>query len=163
MASFEWIDADGRFRLALGPRPRQPLFRELFGWRNEGVQRLVSLQTEEESARMGLGDEPATAQMAGLSFDRFAIRDHAVPDDPQDALRFAHHLYGCLESGEAVLLHCYAGIGRSGLMAILTLMVAGFAYEDAQRRATDARGLPVPENALQLAWLQRMSTFMGAG
>ncbi len=157
MASFEWIDADGRFRLAFRGRPAPPVARSLAQWKQEGADRVVSLQTEVESDRMGLADEEAVARSVGLEFDRFAIYDHAVPEDPRATVAFAREMLTHLSDGQAVVYHCFAGIGRSGLMAILTLVVAGYDLDDAKQRAKRARGLAVPETELQHRWLAHVA------
>ncbi len=161
MASFEWIDADDRLRLTFRARPRAPIGQDLATWRAAGVDRVVSLQTEPEAARMGLEDESRVAQTLGIAFDRFAIEDHDVPDDDERALAFAKTTLTHLQGGQSVLLHCYAGIGRSGLMAILILMTAGYGRTDAAHRASAARGFRVPENSLQRRWLDRIAERLG--
>ena len=160
MPSFEWIDTEGRFRLALRPRPAAPITADLARWRDSGAQRIISLQTEVESTRWGLTEEPAVAESLGLTFERFPIYDHAVPEDTKAAVGFARQTLAHLTDGEAVVFHCLAGIGRSGMMAILTLMVAGFELEDAQSRAQRARRLPVPENELQRRWLAHVAAML---
>lgn len=153
MASFEWIDVEGRFHLAVQPMPRPTPQHSLEAWRSRGVELVVSFQTEEEAHRVGLGDEAQRAEALGMRFERFPIRDHSIPDDADAALAFAQRTLGALEAGRRVVFHCFAGIGRSGLMAILTLLAAGFSYDEAQRRVSAARGLRVPETAEQAVWL----------
>ena len=160
MASFEWIDADGRFKLAVRPRPGSPIDRGLAAWQAAGAQRIISLQTEEEAARMGLAREPEIARTLGISFERFPIRDHTVPDDAEATIGFARTTLEGLLEGKATVMHCYAGIGRSGLMAILVLVLSGYQLEEAQRRATNARGFRVPENALQWRWLSYVTAMV---
>ncbi len=154
VASFQWIDADGRFRLAFCGCPLGDVPHTLSQWRDRGVDRIVSLQTEQESAQLGLQTEAALAEARGMVFQRFAIVDHAVPDDATAALALARKTLHHLNEGQGVILHCFAGIGRSGLMAILTLMAAGYDLQDAQNRASLARGISVPEPGLQRRWLQ---------
>lgn len=155
---FEWIDADGRFRLALMPRPPggQRLDLALRALRREGVDLLVSLQPEEEAAWCGLEREADAAELAGMDFLRFAIPDHDVPDDPEDMVTFADEVLRRLDAGQGALLHCFAGIGRSGILAVGIMMRAGYSYDDAAYRAMSARKLRVPETEEQSRWVRRV-------
>ncbi|MEM7678966.1 MAG: protein-tyrosine phosphatase family protein [Myxococcota bacterium] len=157
MASFQWIDSDDRFRLAIRPRPGIRLVTELREWRAAGVDCIISLQSKRESRRLGLAEEPEIAEQLGLTFERFAIADHGVPARSKAALEVADRALRWLQAGQGVVYHCHAGIGRSGTMAILTLILAGFSVKEATARVTQARGRPVPENEQQSAWLRKIS------
>lgn len=153
---FDWIDTDGRFRLAMMPCPPggQRLDLAMRALRQHGVDIVVSLQPEEEAAHCGMEREAEAAELAGMTFFRFPIRDHGVPRDRVAITAFADELLVRLLGGESVLVHCYAGIGRSGLLAILILMRAGFTYDEAAYRAIAARKLRVPETEDQEDWLK---------
>jgi protein-tyrosine phosphatase len=155
MSPFTWIDAAGRFRLAIHHRPRSGswLAIDLAAYKKHGVDVLVSMQPVPEAERMGLLEEGAVATDLGIEFLRFAVLDHDVPEDREAAVVFADLLRARLEANKGVLIHCYAGIGRSGLMAVLTMMRAGFGFEDASERVSLARGILVPETIEQRRWL----------
>ncbi|MBK6683691.1 MAG: dual specificity protein phosphatase family protein [Deltaproteobacteria bacterium] len=157
MRNFRWIDCDDRFRLAIQHRPRSGewLKVDLLGLKARGVDVLVSMQPEAEANVMGLGAEPEVALEVGLEFRRFAVPDHDVPADPAAALAFAAELARDLQAGRGVLIHCFAGIGRSGTMAILAMVECGLPLPEACARASLARGIPVPETDAQLKWLER--------
>lgn len=157
MRHFRWIDWDNRYRLAIQHRPRggEWLKVDLLGLKARGVDVLVSMQPEAEAMLMGLGEEPQVAAEVGLEFRRFSVPDHQVPSDPAAALAFAQGLAQAVSEGRGVLIHCYAGIGRSGTMAILTLVQLGLPLPEACARASLARGIPVPETDAQLHWLER--------
>jgi len=152
---FEWIDTGNRFRLALMPRPPggQRLDFALRALRRHDVDVLVSLQPPAEAAACGLEREDESAENAGITFARFGIEDHGVPRDVEATIAFADELLDGLEEGRSVLIHCYAGIGRSGLLAILVLLRAGFSYDEAAYRAMAARKMRVPETEEQRRWL----------
>jgi protein-tyrosine phosphatase len=158
---FDWIDVDQRFRLGLIQRPPGGRFVDaaMKTLRLCEVDLLVSLQTEAEAAACGLAREADAAALAGLRFERFPIADHGVPGSSEDATAFAQSLLAELEAGRGVLMHCFAGIGRSGLMALAVMRLAGFGLEDAARRASAARKLRVPETQTQWSWLEE--TFPG--
>jgi protein-tyrosine phosphatase len=152
---FRWVDVDGAFRLAIMPRPPggQRLDSALRLLHRDGVQVIASLQPEAEAVRCDLEREPDAAELVGMRFVRFPIDDHGVPRSPEAARATAEDLHDELVAGRGVLLHCYAGIGRSGLMAILILTRAGFDLEDAANRVSAARELRVPETESQWFWL----------
>ncbi|HJL41723.1 MAG TPA: protein-tyrosine phosphatase family protein [Myxococcales bacterium LLY-WYZ-16_1] len=153
---FEWIAPDRGLNLAIMPRPPggNRLDFALAALQREGVDVLVSLQPEQEAALCGLEREAEVADMLGMEFVRHPITDHGVPSSADDTLTLARTLAEQLGAGQGVLLHCYAGIGRAGLMAILTLGAAGLDLNDAVERASKARMLRVPETTTQLAWLE---------
>ncbi len=59
-----------------------------------------------------------------------------------------------LEEGKNVAVHCRQGIGRSGLIAVGVLAVAGVSLDDAILAVSSARGLDVPETLDQRLWVQ---------
>lgn len=151
---FAWVEAEGLF-IAQSARPRWPpeLALDLQEARARGVDLLVSCQTEAEAARMGLLEEPEAAEAAGMAFLRHPIVDHSLPEDPAATVAFADRLVTELRAGRRILVHCFAGIGRSGLVVVSALIRAGLSPEEAIRRASLARGLPVPETAAQVRWV----------
>ncbi len=52
-----------------------------------------------------------------------------------------------------MLIHCRAGIGRSGMLAACVLVKAGLDPEAALQRVSEARGCPVPDTEEQRAWV----------
>lgn len=124
--------------------------------KSAGVDVLVSLLTDDDARRFGLEAEAERAAFRGIEFLRFPIEDHQVPVSVDETVAFAQALLGRLEQGRSVVLHCYAGIGRSGLVAATVLFLAGLEIEDACWRLSEARGMRVPETAKQREWLEAL-------
>ncbi len=154
---FEWIETEGDYRLAIMHRPPGGVELDLYlgALHRLGVDVLVSMLGDDEAAWMGLGGEAEACARNGLEFLRFPVEDHGVPESGDDTLAFARELVARLEAGRSVVIHCYAGIGRSATMVIATLVVAGMELEDAIERSSAARGFAVPE-AHQRAWLESL-------
>ena len=75
---------------------------------------------------------------------------------PRDAVSFRHgidQVARALQAGDAVMLHCAAGIGRTGTAAACLLKRMGLPKEDAMQRVRDAGSNP--ENALQSGLVDR--------
>jgi hypothetical protein len=66
-----------------------------------------------------------------------------------------------MRAGRFVVAQCFAGIGRSTLIAGVTLAMLGIGADDAFRLIGDARGLPVPDTELQRQWLKAFAVDHG--
>lgn len=162
ITDFRWVE--GPFKLAIGPCPDprdvDSQMRELV---RRGVEILVSLQEQDEARQMGLEYEPARAAEAGLIFRRLPVPDHDVPPDNDAALELADELLDRLRAGRGVMLHCYAGLGRSATLALLVMTRGGIELREAVRRLSLARGFPVPESSSQLEWVASLLPGSPAG
>jgi protein-tyrosine phosphatase len=67
----------------------------------------------------------------------FPIPDFGVPEDTAAFWQFADDLAASLTKGNAILMHCGAGIGRTGTMATAVLMSLRMS-RDAALRAVQA-------------------------
>jgi protein-tyrosine phosphatase len=70
-----------------------------------------------------------------------------VPQDEVGFRRDVRDIAHALERGEAVMLHCAAGVGRTGSTAACVLKSLGLSTEDALQRVLDAGSNP--QNAQQ--------------
>src|SRR6185295_6120278 len=75
------------------------------------------------------------------------IRNFGVPEDARAFREAVDEVAGALRAGQVVLLHCAAGMGRTGTAAACVLKRLGLPKADALRRVRDAGSNP--ENALQ--------------
>jgi protein-tyrosine phosphatase len=125
---------------------------KLRGLRRLGVDVLVSAQTDSERVECDLVDEERMAIAAGLQFICFPIEDRTAPDVAAavSAVRPLHTMY---RAGAHVAFHCWAGIGRSSLLAALLLGMDGVEPGEAWPLISTARGFPVPDTREQEEWL----------
>lgn len=75
------------------------------------------------------------------------MRNFGTPEDPQAFRRGMVAVVSALRAGEGVLLHCAAGVGRTGTAAACVLKALGLDAPQALQRVRDAGSNP--QNAQQ--------------
>jgi protein-tyrosine phosphatase len=150
-----WIDGNWPGRLAIVPRPRGNdwLEDEVVAWQQAGLDVIVSLLEKDEADELGLRQEAALCEAAGIEFVSFPIVDRSVPVMRQAAMELAARLAQQLRQGRNIGIHCRQSVGRASLLAASVMMALGVNPEDALRKISEARGCPVPETAQQYEWL----------
>jgi protein-tyrosine phosphatase len=141
-------------RLAIMPRPRagEWLEGEIESWRRSGLDVIVSLLEDCEIGELGLQQEQALCERAGLEFIRFPIPDCGVPDSADQFAALIQSLAEQLQNSRGVGIHCRMGIGRSSLVAAHLLAALGVPVESAWESIEKSRGFPVPDTPEQRAW-----------
>lgn len=154
VASLYWVDAPLAGRLAVAPRPRAAdwLAGEIQSWKRSGVDTVVSLLCDDEIVDVGLESEAPLCMAQGIEFLRLPILDRGVPQSIADARTFVEGLVRRLSEGRAVLIHCRAGIGRTGMIAACCLTASGMSPDEAFERIAKARGTQVPDTEEQRRW-----------
>ncbi|MEV6488175.1 hypothetical protein AB0M20_05965 [Actinoplanes sp. NPDC051633] len=155
------IDWRGPGRLATMAHPRggHLLAAEMAGLARAGVDVFVSALTDPEGHRLGLAEVALAAREAGITYYSFPIADRGVPGEA--ALWLGIRLAAQVRAGRFVVTQCFAGIGRSTLLAAVTLVMLGVGPEEALLMVSDARGLPVPGNEAQRDWLYEFAAAHG--
>lgn len=122
------------------------------GLRRLGVDVLVSAQTDPERVECELENQAAVVAAAGLKFVCVPIEDRTAPLGTEVVEPVAE-LYALYRAGAHVVFHCWAGIGRSSLLAALLLSMDGVEPDAAWAMISAARGFPVPDTGQQERWL----------
>ena len=101
--------------------------------RSEAVGAIVCLAEKYEirlkSSRYAEALDAGTVPCSVLPFE---IREGGVPEDRDAFWAFATDVASRLESGEAVLIHCAGGVGRTAMLAISVLLALGEPMNEAQ-------------------------------
>ena len=151
-----WIGLDTPGRLGVSRRPDggAALDSQIDKLGHGMVDHVVSLLQPDEAASLGLTDQAAVCERHGVGFCNFPIVDHGVPENVEHYRRVAHAMDRRLRAGQALVVHCRAGLGRAPSLAICTLVAGGMDVDEAILRVGRARGRPVPETDEQLAFLR---------
>jgi len=146
-------------RLGIMPRPRggDRLDDEMRRLSSEGVDVLACLLDAAERTELELEREGEAAAACGMRFVAHAIPDHGVPASVARFREIVDDLSATLLRGESIAIHCYAGIGRSSLMAASVMTTHGVEVAEAFRLLSACRGLDVPDTAEQAAWVERFA------
>lgn len=152
-----WIEQRFPGRLSVSSRPRGDdwLEDELYHFKTQGVNVVVSLLETGESSELGLAKEQQLCETLGIVFTSFPVADYSVPSSPSAAKELACKIKALLFEGQSVLIHCRQGIGRSGILAAAVLTELGMTLADALSEISKARGILVPETDEQRKWLAR--------
>ena len=121
--------------------------------RRIGVDVLVSAQTDDERVECNLVEQAAVVRDAGLQFVGIPIEDRTAPLDSFDFAPL-DEVYALYRKGAHVVFHCWAGIGRSSLLAAVMLGMDGLEPERAWALISAARGFTVPDTGEQSEWLE---------
>ena len=107
-------------------------------WRPSAVLTLIEAH---EFFRLGVPELARALKAAGLEWHHLPIPDLGTPGPEfvQGWKRARHRVLGSLRGGERVLIHCAAGLGRTGMLAAMLLTELGVSPTDAIRRVRAAR------------------------
>lgn len=127
---------------------------ELAQIQESGATAVVTLLQSEELSELGLEHLGDLVGRAGMAWHHLPIVDFGVPGDAFEArwTTVGHDLRDRLARAETVVVHCFAGLGRSGMVAARLLVEHGEPPERALRLVRRARAGAV-QNEAQERWV----------
>jgi protein-tyrosine phosphatase len=122
--------------------------------KSDSVGAIVCL-TEEYEIRMK-SSKYAEALEAGTvpcSVLPFEIREGSVPEDRDAFWALANDVANRLQSGEALLIHCAGGVGRTAMLAVSVLLALGEPFNEAERAVSRAGSIVETMSQIEmLSW-----------
>ena len=114
---------------------------------------LVSLVTNKELKQMGIRGIFDTAAENDISSIRFPIKDFSIPKNLESVKVLVEEILSELRAGRNVVIHCWGGFGRTGMIAACVLVEFGYNAEDAMWLIRNAREWTI-ETSMQEAFIR---------
>lgn len=140
------------------PRAGDAIKEEFAEIANCGIKRMVSLLLPAESYQLGLATAAALCRHSGIEFVSFPICDRGVPESFSKTQGLIEDLYNGLLQGINTVIHCRAGIGRTGMISAMLLVRHGYTSKQAIQTISEARGITIPDTLEQVTWVERYYT-----
>jgi protein-tyrosine phosphatase len=149
-----WVKEANPGRLGVMARPRggEWLAAEVDGWQRLSVATVVSLLERSEAIDLQLVDEGSACKDRAISFISHPIADRGVPPVLAKFGALVKDIANQIRNGKTIVVHCRAGIGRSGLFAAAVLAELGYPTKDCFAAISRARRVPVPDTSEQEEW-----------
>lgn len=136
------------------PRP-QVLAEDMAYYMNLGINTIVCLLEKPEMIARGLALEEHLCRELDLRFEHFAIPDRAIPSNLNAFHALVDKLDAELKQGRHLAIHCYAGIGRTGVLAGSLLIRNGMTPQAAIELMSTIRGRNMPQTQAQYEFLMK--------
>lgn len=144
----------GKGRLYVMPCPKViTVEQDLARLRAFGVDKIISLLESQEADMLGVAHENVLCERLGIDFEMFPIPDHKIPTNPPQFRQLINTLHQELQNGRNIAVHCFAGIGRTGVLAGGLLIKDGMTAAAATEFLSDVRGCHVPQTHSQSNYL----------
>jgi len=132
----EYLGCAGRLAMSSSPgcHPGSTLEQDLGALVEAGISLVVCLQEEQELFWLdeveSIDDRRRAVEALGTTFLHAPIEDFMAPD-LGTTRTVLEALFACLDHGSDALVHCYAGLGRTGTVVACALVSRGMCASDA--------------------------------
>jgi protein-tyrosine phosphatase len=118
----------GSIGMTAAPGVNRDLDRDLDALRDKHrASMLITLVGDHEIEFLRLADLRERAAARGIEALRFPIVDQSVPSSMDDFIDLVRRILAEVEQGRVIIVHCWAGLGRTGLLAACCLVARGLA------------------------------------
>jgi len=140
--------------LYIMPCPRASVLAEdMSFYMDLGINTVVCLLEKAEMIARGLALEERLCHELDLRFEHFPIPDRAIPSNLAAFRGLVDKLDLELKQGRNIAIHCYAGIGRTGILAGSLLIRNGIQPQEAIELMSETRGKNMPQTQVQYEFL----------
>jgi len=136
-------DVPGTLFLHSMPGRYEPLPEAWAQIRSEGIRLIVCLAERDEIWRKSPRYAEALEELSvPCDLDAYPIKDFEVPGSRKTFWNLAERIAVQLRAGSRVLIHCAAGIGRTGMLAACVLVALGKTQVEAEQAVESAGSCP---------------------
>ena len=94
-------------------------------FKDDNISLVVTLLDTIEVTRLDISTLGKFLKENNIYWEHFPIKDLRVPTERNLLIKLLVHMKKLLDDDKSVLIHCYAGLGRTGLLATTLLVSLG--------------------------------------
>ncbi|MBL6875765.1 MAG: dual specificity protein phosphatase family protein [Chitinophagales bacterium] len=122
-----------------------------------GVKIVVNLLSESENNVHALKNQRKTYEALNIKLEEFPIQDFNTPASPDNFKKLIRFLSDEVIAGKSIGIHCMAGVGRTGILAVSLLCALGMGTQEAMEHVSQHRECKIPDTEEQMQWLQEFN------
>lgn len=122
-----------------------------------GVKIVVNLLSESEKEVHALQNQRKTYGAFNIQLEEFPIQDFNTPVSSDNFKKLIQFLSDEVIAGKSIGIHCMAGVGRTGILAVSLLCALGVGIQAAMQHVSQHRECNIPDTEEQMQWLQEFN------
>lgn len=149
-----WIDAFENGSIGMMPKPKggSELNQEIQILKDQQVDCVICLIEHSEMKELGLLQEEALCKESNIDFIHFPIKDFNLPEQ-KAYFSLLDSINDRLQKNQKIVIHCRAGIGRTGTVTAGVLLKNKIHTEDVFEYLSEVRTCEVPDTEEQRDWV----------